>query len=198
MELILVRHAEPIRVADAAGPADPPLHERGIAQAQAVADFLRPEPVTALYSSPMARAQQTAASIASAHQMEVVIDDELAEFDREATSYIPVEEMRSTRDAKWLAMVEGDLSAFDVDPVAFRQGVVVAVDRVIEANPGGTAVVVCHGGVINAYLGHVLGVEDPFFFEPRYASVHRVAASRRGHRTLVSINEAGHLRGLLA
>ena len=198
MELILVRHAEPVRIVDAEGPADPPLHDRGVVQARAVAEFLRHEPVTALWSSPMRRAQETAAAIGEAHGLEVVIDNDLAEFDREATSYIPVEEMRATKDARWLAMVEGDLSEFDVDPVGFREGIVAAMDRVIDANAGGTVVVVCHGGVINAYLGHVLKIDDPFFFEPKYASVHRVAASRRGHRTVISVNEGGHLRGLLA
>lgn len=198
MELILVRHAEPVRIVDAEGPADPPLHDRGVVQAQAVAEFLRHEPVTALWSSPMRRAHETASAIGQAHGLDVVIDNELAEFDREATSYIPVEEMRATKDARWLAMVEGDLSEFDVDPASFRAGIVAAIDRVIDANPGGTVVVVCHGGVINAYLGHILNIDDPFFFEPRYASVHRVAASRRGHRTMISINESGHLRGLLA
>ena len=198
MELILVRHAEPVRIVDAEGPADPPLHERGVAQAGAVAEFLRGERVDALWSSPMQRARQTADAIGRAHGLEVVVDEDLTEFDREATSYIPVEEMRANRDERWLAMVEGDLSGYDVDPEAFRRGVIAAMERVIEANPSRTAVVVCHGGVINAYLGHVLGVSEPFFFEPKYASVHRVAASRQGHRTIVSVNESGHLRGLLA
>jgi len=54
---------------------------------------------------------------------------------------------------------------------------------------------VCHGGVINAYLAHVLGLDDLLFFEPAYTSISRVRASRRGHRMLVSANETAHLRG---
>jgi hypothetical protein len=34
------------------------------------------------------------------------------------------------------------------------------------------------------------------FFEPRYTSISRVTASRSGIRTLVSLNETAHLRGL--
>ena len=57
-------------------------------------------------------------------------------------------------------------------------------------------VVVCHGGAINAYLGHVAGIDRPLWFEPAYASISRVAASRDGVRSIVSINETGHLRYL--
>jgi probable phosphoglycerate mutase len=56
-------------------------------------------------------------------------------------------------------------------------------------------VVVCHGGVINQYLAHVLGIETHVgFFYPKYTSIHRVMAARFGQRSIVSINEASHLR----
>jgi probable phosphoglycerate mutase len=55
---------------------------------------------------------------------------------------------------------------------------------------------VCHGGVINAYLTHILGIEDPSgFFYPNYTSIHRVAAARSGERSVLTINETAHLRG---
>ena len=53
----------------------------------------------------------------------------------------------------------------------------------------------CHGGVINAYASHVLGIEFPLFFQPTYTSVNRFLASSAGHRSVVSLNEAGHLVG---
>ena len=52
---------------------------------------------------------------------------------------------------------------------------------------------VCHGGVINLYLGRILGVERHLWFEPGYTSISRVAASRDGHRTIVTLNETAHL-----
>jgi hypothetical protein len=55
---------------------------------------------------------------------------------------------------------------------------------------------VCHGGVINAYLAHVLGLgARRGFFYPNYTSVHRVAAARSGERSIVTVNETPHLRG---
>lgn len=196
MDLILIRHAEPVRIVDADGPADPPLQERGLRQAEHLAAWLAGEEIHEVWSSPMRRARETAAPVAAAKGLEVVIDDELAEFDREATSYIPVEELRATKDERWVAMVEGRLEDYEIDAGEFRQGVVNAFERIIAANPGRRAIaVVCHGGVINNYVGSVLGIERPLWFEPRYTSISRVAASRSGVRSIVSLNEAAHLRG---
>ncbi len=199
MELILVRHAEPVRIVDADGPADPPLSERGLKQAEALAGYLGSEPVGGVWSSPMARARQTAAPLARALGIDVVVDAELAEWDREATSYVPIEELKAAKDERWVAMVEGDLAfahssgRFDLE--TFRTGVVSAIEHIVAGNPGGSVIVVCHGGVINTYLAHILGITRPLWFEPRYTSIHRVLASRRGDRSLDTLNEIAHLRG---
>jgi 2,3-bisphosphoglycerate-dependent phosphoglycerate mutase len=195
MELILVRHAEPVKIVDADGPADPVLAERGVKQAERLAAYLGEEPVGAVWSSPMQRARETAAPLAAALGVDVVVDSELAEWDREATSYIPIEELKASGDGRWAAMVEGSFEESGVDPVAFREGVVTAIEHIITGNPGGSVAVVCHGGVINVYLAHILGIERPLWFEPKYTSIHRVLASRRGDRSLQALNETAHLRG---
>jgi probable phosphoglycerate mutase len=195
MELILVRHAEPVRIVDADGPADPPLAERGRKQAEALAAYLGSEPIGGVWSSPMQRARETAAPLAAALGVDVVVDTELAEWDREATSYIPIEELKANKDERWVAMVEGNLETSGVDLDAFRAGVVTAMDHIVTGNPGGSVAVVCHGGVINAYLAHILGIDRPLWFEPKYTSIHRVLASRRGDRSVEALNEVAHLRG---
>lgn len=195
MELILVRHAEPVKIVDAEGPADPPLAERGRHQADRLAHYLKDEQIDAVWSSPMVRARETAEPLAAMLGVDVIVDTELAEFDREATSYIPVEELKAAKDERWLAMVENNFDDIAVDPVEFQKGVVKAIEHIITGNPGSTVAVVCHGGVINAYVGHILGIDKALWFEPRYTSIHRVMASRRGDRTLTALNEAAHLRG---
>jgi 2,3-bisphosphoglycerate-dependent phosphoglycerate mutase len=195
MELLLIRHAEPVRVVEADAPADPPLRDRGRRQAERLAAWLADEDLDGIVSSPMRRARETAEPVAAAHRLEVVIDNELAEFDREGTSYIPYEELKATRDPRFLAMTEGRLEDYDVDPEVFRAGVVTAIERVIVANPSRKVAVVCHGGVINAYTAHVAGVERLMWFETEYASISRVAASSRGPRSIVTLNETPHLRG---
>ena len=197
MDLLLIRHAEPVRVVDADGPADPPLRDRGRLQAEHLARWLADDPLDAIVSSPMRRAIETAAPIAAAHGIEVVIDGELAEFDREATSYIPYEEMKATKDERFMAMVEGNFEEYDIDPVDFQAGVVAAIERVVAANPSRTVAVVCHGGVINAYTAHIAGIERVMWFEIDYTSISRVQASSRpgGPRSIKTLNETAHLRG---
>jgi 2,3-bisphosphoglycerate-dependent phosphoglycerate mutase len=197
MDLLLIRHAEPIRIVDAAGPADPPLRDRGHLQAERLAKWLADERLDAIVSSPMVRARETAAPVAAAHGLDVIIDDDLAEFDRDANSYIPYEEMKASKDPRFLAMVEGNLEDFETDPLEFQAAVVAAIERVIEAYPSRTVAVVCHGGVINAYTAHVAGISKVMWFETQYASISRVVASSRpgGPRSIVTLNETPHLRG---
>jgi probable phosphoglycerate mutase len=198
VQLLLVRHGLPVRVEDADGPADPELADEGRAQAEALAEWLVPEGIDAVYSSPLTRARETAAPLARDLGVEVVVDDELAEFDRDTHFYIPVEELRATRDPRFLDIIEGRWGQDgEVDRFTFRRVTVAAVERVIAANPGRTVVAVCHGGVINAYLSHVLGLDDVMFFEPRYTSVSRVMAARTGQRQIQSVNESAHLRSLV-
>jgi broad specificity phosphatase PhoE len=195
VQLLLIRHAEPIKVLDPDGPADPPLHGRGHEQSRRLAAWLAAEPLHEVVSSPMQRAQQTATPIAFAHGLDIVIDGELAEFDREASEYVPYEELKATQDPRFVAMALDRLADLAVDPVTFQAGVVAAMERVIAANPGQTVAVVCHGGVINAYTAHVAGTSRLLWFETAYTSISRMAASRGGHRSIVTLNETPHLRG---
>jgi probable phosphoglycerate mutase len=194
VELLIIRHGLPVRIDDAPGPADPELSETGHEQARRVADWLRHEKITAVYTSPMRRARQTAAPLASVLGLEPIVDDEVAEFDRGQHFYVPIEELKAARDPRYEALMKGE-SMDEVDPYTFREVVTVAIERIIEANPGGTVAIVCHGGVINAYASHVLGIDFPLFFQPTYTSVNRFLASSAGHRSVSSLNEAGHLVG---
>jgi 2,3-bisphosphoglycerate-dependent phosphoglycerate mutase len=195
VDLLLIRHALPIRVEGADGPADPPLSEAGHRQSRALVDWLAPEPLDALYVSPMARARETAQPLAAHRGLHAVVHEGVAEFDKDADSYVPMEELKAANDPRWQAIVDGGYFG-DLDPVDFQATVVQAIEEVIDSHPGGVAAVVCHGGVINAYLAHVLGLDDLLFFEPDYTSISRLRASRRGHRMVVSVNETAHLRVL--
>jgi broad specificity phosphatase PhoE len=75
-EIILVRHGETeLNTAGVfRGRADVALNDRGVAQAQAVADALSSDPVVAVYSSPMVRALDTARAVASRHGLEPAVD----------------------------------------------------------------------------------------------------------------------------
>lgn len=191
MELLLVRHALPVRIEGAGGPADPPLSPEGHDQAAALATAWA-DGIDAVWASPLLRARETAAPLAAALGVEVAIDDDLAEMDRDADAYIPLEELRQD-PAAWAEAVEAWVGpAGEELRATFRRRVVAAVDRVVAAHRGQRVAVVCHGGTINAALAEVLGLDEQLFFEPRYTSVSRVLASAAGARQLLSVNETWH------
>jgi probable phosphoglycerate mutase len=191
MDLLLIRHALPVRIDDGEGPADPELSEEGWQQAGALAAWLADDDIDVMVASPLRRAQETAEPLANLLDLDVAIVDGLAEFDRNAPWYIPIEELKANDDPRWHAMLAGE---WELDPDEFQRNVVASVDALIEANPGRTVAAVCHGGTINAYLSAMLGLDQLMFFFPDYTSVSRVRASRAGARSIVSVNETGHLR----
>ncbi len=194
-----MRHALPLRV-DATpdgGPADPGLAGRGHEQAARLVQALAGDDVDGLYTSPSRRARETAAPLERALGRTAVVDEGLAEFDVQDSSYVPVEELRAAGDPRWAALVRGDLYSAGVDPGAFRRRVVDGVERIAAAHPGGRAVLLSHAGAINAAAGAVLGQASAIWFAPAYCSVTRLAVARDGRRGVVSLNETGHVRDLL-
>jgi probable phosphoglycerate mutase len=194
MELLLIRHGEPLVAVDQPDGADPPLSERGCQQSVLLAHYLAEEHLDAIITSPLRRARQTAEPVAAAQDTSLLIDENVAEFDRGYHSYIPVEALKATDDARWHALREGRLEAFAADPDAFQSQAIGAVDNVIAAHPGQKIALVCHGGIINAFIGHVLAIPRLLWFSPQYTSINRVMASRAGVREVVCLNEVAHLR----
>jgi 2,3-bisphosphoglycerate-dependent phosphoglycerate mutase len=197
VELLLIRHALPVRRELEVGAADPELSPAGEAQAAHLAEYLAAEaPLDALYASPLQRARQTAAPLADRFGLEVVLEEGVAEWDRHSNEYVPIEELKAAGDPRWQALLRGEWTSHEESPEQFAERVVATVEEVVARHRGQRAAIVCHGGVINSYLAHVLGLgAQPSFFYPNYTSIHRVAAATTGERSIVTINETAHLRG---
>jgi 2,3-bisphosphoglycerate-dependent phosphoglycerate mutase len=196
MELLLVRHAQPVRVDEGtvAGAADPELSGAGRRQAERLAAWLAADAPAALLSSPLRRARETAAPVAEVLGLPVEVVDGLAEYDAAAGEYIPIEELRAAKDERWYATIEGRWADVGgVDPREFQAQVVPVVESVIARFPGRRVVVFTHGGVLNVYLAHVLGLDAALWFHPEYTSVSRVQAARSGQRSVATLNETAHL-----
>lgn len=197
MDLLFVRHAEPVRIdaSESGGrPVDPHLTPAGTEQAERLALWLSHERIDAVVSSPQRRARETAAPIARVHGLDVEIVEGIVEYDVQADHYIPVEELKAKRDPRWYAMLEGRWTEFGGDsPDEFRDRVAEAVDEIIGRFAGRRVVAVCHGGVINVALATILGIDRLLWFDPHYTSLSRVVASRDGVRSVVSLNERAHL-----
>jgi broad specificity phosphatase PhoE len=202
-ELILVRHGQQVwpdpTTSTIADWIDPPLSETGRRQALAVGEALAARPVDAVYSSNLARARDTGRAIAAHHGIEVEQVEDLREI--ETFRDLP----RDAHPAEVLGelVLRGARERFvrhrtwDVYPGSerneeFRHRVVNVIEGIAAGHPGGRVVVACHGGVINAYVGEVLGLATAMFFRPAHASTHRIRV-KGDVRALHSINEIHHL-----
>ena len=197
MELLLIRHALPVRRELDAGVADPELSEKGHEQAGHLGQYLSSEHLDAVYASSLRRAQQTAVPVVENRNLEIVIEPDVAEYDKNSSEYVPVEQLKADNDPRWQAMLDGIWEQDAEDQDAFNARTIGAIERIIGAHRGERVAIVCHGGVINAYLSHLLDLEvgSRGFFYPNYTSIHRVAAASSGERSVVTINETSHLRG---
>lgn len=191
----MVRHGLPVRKELETGAADPELAEEGHHQAELMAEYLSTEGIDAIYTSPLRRAVQTAAPLERKLGLTATVVDDVAEYDRLSSEYIPIEELKAAGDPRFHELTSGTWDGHDPRE-EFEQRVTAAIDRMIDDHAGDTIAVVCHGGVINLVLAQVLGLttEGPGFFYPNYTSIHRIAASRSGVRSIITINETSHLR----
>ena len=73
-----------------------------------------------------------------------------------------------------------------------RARVVPAVESRLEDIQDGTVLIVSHGGVINAYLGHVMNIPHDMFFLPDNASINTVEVEG-DQRAMRFLNDVRHL-----
>lgn len=194
MEFLLIRHGEPHL--ESVRRNDPELTSTGLIQAKLLAEFLGDEEITAVYTSPLRRAAQTAAVIGEALQLPPVVRDDLAEFDRDAPEYLDFAKLAADRDPRYTAFTQGDLSPWGTDLETFRRRITGELDRIVEAHRGERVAVVSHGGVANCYLGGLLGADRLSIHKPAHTGFARVLANSAGLREVRSMNETAHLKKL--
>jgi broad specificity phosphatase PhoE len=196
MQLLLVRHALPNRSEDGQG-SDPQLSEAGVEQAARLPEALARFPIVRVVSSPQQRAVQTAQPVAAARDLTVEVDHRLAEYDRDMTHYLPIEQLRTERPEDWARMAEGRLPD-GVDEDAFRARIGAALaDIATAADADDTVAVFSHGGVINVLLHEILGTRRMLSFPIDYVSVTRLLYGRTGQPTVAAVNGTEHVWDLL-
>jgi probable phosphoglycerate mutase len=193
MKLLLVRHGKPDEQ-NTLAPHDPPLGTAGLAQAYAVAELLRREPISHIVSSPLVRARQTAEPLAQALALPVLTLDGWAEADRGTDRYRSTETLRALGGAEWERFLHDPVTFLGSDPAVFRRAVLGALDTSIALAPHGTVAVFCHGLPINTVLAHALGLNGIVHFLPGYGSISRLRARTSQGIGVISVNESGHHR----
>lgn len=170
-QILLVRHGqtawnepgERIR-----GRSDVPLSEEGLAQARATARYIAARwPLTAVYSSPLSRAMETARAIAEAQGLQVQPLDRLMDLSFGEWEGLTIEEVktrypdlwRAWREAPHTVRVPGGESLDDV-----RERCLEALREVVDRHPGETVAMVAHRVVNQVMLCAVLDLGNDHFW----------------------------------
>lgn len=162
--LLLARHGQSVSnaVRRFQGVQDVPLSELGRRQAEALAGAFGRRRIAAVYSSPLLRARHTAELVAAAVRAPLRNVDDLRELSLGEWEGCTVEEVQARPGNPYACWVRDPVASLPPggEPLADVQGRVVrALADIERAHPNGDDVlVVCHGGVISAYLAHCLGL----------------------------------------
>ncbi len=204
-QVLLIRHGQsqpfdpnsPFDLVD--GHGDPHLTELGQYQAELVGQRLVNEPIEAIYVSSLTRTHQTAAPLASRLSIEPVVEPDLREvflgigeggrFREMAANDHPAAVALRTK-AEW-----GEVPGAETNQ-QLTERTVGAVRRIANAHPNQMVAAFCHGGVIAAVLGYVMGVGAMSFNGARHTSISHLVveppAAEPHHWTLRLFNDGSH------
>ena len=201
-ELLLIRHAQA-----QAGPtrhwlgwSDPPLTATGRVQAQAVARRLSLEtgPITAIYTSPLRRAFQTAQSIGEALRIRPAPIVQLKEIHFGQLEEVTLEGMETRFPILYVRWQDKTDMSFQwpggerrADFFLRAAGACVGI---LERHPHEKVVVVAHGGTIRACLAHLVPeqCEEWWTYSLDNTGLNRIHTSGSSAR-LVALNDVKHL-----
>lgn len=179
--LLLVRHAEVEEKYQRVfgGTIDMNLSPRGHEQAVALANWLKRQPLDAIYASPMKRVQQTLAPLAGNGSPEPVIVPDLHEVDFgdwTGLGWEAVQEKFGVSAFQWLDLLESGAIPNAENVTRYRARIEPCLQKVLAESRHKNAAVFCHGGVIRMLLAILLDLPLAKFasFEIDYASVTRV------------------------
>ena len=162
-KLILVRHGQTVwnKLGKYQGQADIELSEAGIEQAKLLGERFPFDQVSAIYSSPLKRARDTAEAVAKKFKLPIVACEAFREINFGQWEGLTYEEIH----AKWEK--EHTLLFESPDLLTCPQGegfsdvqdrAVKKMLEIVKAHDGETVVITAHGGVIRTLLCYALGM----------------------------------------
>jgi broad specificity phosphatase PhoE len=149
--ILLARHGETEwnRQGRFQGHANPPLNERGRAQARELAEQLAPVAIDVVYSSDLERARETAQIVAARKRLPLTVDAGLREIDVGSWSGLT----RAEIEQRFPGAEHHDGETRE----EHLARVVAAVERIALTHPGERILIVSHGGSLRALRHHAIG-----------------------------------------
>lgn len=205
MLLYLVRHGETDWNVERRiqGVSETPLNEVGRAQAEALIPPLRGRPVAALYTSPLARARQTADILAASLGLEVREDARLAEMDQgdlEGMNFDQIEEKYNGFLDRWRCMpadvqMPGGENLHQLQARAWA-----AVEDIQAAHPGEMVIAVSHNLTITTLMCRVMELDLNSIRRIRQhnAAINLVEHNPEREWSVLTMNAVAHLNGQLS
>ena len=204
--LLLVRHGQSQGNAERrfGGHSPTPLSELGRRQAEATARALASEGVTAIYSSDLLRAAQTAEPLARMTGLEINRTSTLRERSVGLLEGLTFEEAAERYPEEYAALLRRDFEHVLAGGESYRQLLDRAsaeLDRGVERHRGGTIAAFSHTGTICILVLHLMGALDAPHLKPVWISsancgVTRFEIQHGGLIRVRMVNDTRHLSGL--
>ena len=145
-----------------------PLTEKGVDQAEKAAKFLEDMNISAIYSSPIERAKNTADIVGKHNSIDVRIDERLIELDMGKFTGMPYDKIFSSHGNVFMKFYKGELEIAHNGVETFadvKKRVLGMVDHVIENHPDENVVLVTHMDPIKAMLSTIVSLSPENLFE---------------------------------
>ena len=204
--ILLIRHGQSQGNAERrfGGHSATPLSELGRAQAEATARALRDEGVSAIYSSDLLRAVETAAPLARETGLGVGSTDAFRERSVGRMEGLTFEDAAEQFPEEYAALLRRDFDHVLLGGESYRQLLDRAareLDRAIETHRGGTVAVFSHTGTICILALHLMGALDaptlrPVWVASANCGVTRFHIQHGGLIRVLAVNDTRHLAGL--
>jgi alpha-ribazole phosphatase/probable phosphoglycerate mutase len=161
-EILLIRHPQTDLAGTFCGHTDPPINTAGGAQLRALLATLEAEPLDAVYTSDLDRAQTLAQAIASRHQVACIPRAALREIhfgEWEALTWNEIEARGHEEAAAWLANFPHQAAPNGETFADFQARVLHEFDRILATRLERIAIVT-HAGVMRTILTARCGVDE--------------------------------------
>ena len=144
------------------------LTQTGLEQAEQAGEMLKSLNISAIYTSPIDRALQTAQIVSKHCGLEVVTDDRLIELDMGKFTMMPYNEIFEKYGNVFLKFYQGSDEVSENEVETFSQvqkRVTEMVDSILNKHKDENVVLVTHMDPIKAMIGKVLDLKPEVLFE---------------------------------